>query len=381
MATGIAALMMNIHRAGGIFEPSSKAVDPISRPNVFAVLLDREPDETKLSSINLSLANHGISIGGSTPIREGSASDGAAGVLCVYFTYLLAAEEHILDRRRAMLLNHVARIFRRQGVPGRLLTSRHLSQLLALPEIGQLFATARQGDRDLDLGNEILVRDLSRNRARSSVWVVRRNGKHLVRKAYSSAHSEYVEREILAREALRDPRVLQICERHGNVLYLPYVEGDEAWSGRFFAFCPRPRAAAIFDFLGHVARSGYAMIDIGPSAFLFDARDRLAVVDFEFFASTPAAPDFALSKDYAGVFDGLPTPAKNGYRRYWYDAIGGELATVMAASPAWYAVGKALHVLTYRMPRRTLSAAEKLARQLRAHAIRLLGLRRGYFWI
>jgi hypothetical protein len=374
---------MNIHRVGGIAEAPPEADDLISRPNVFAVRLDGEPDEAKLSSINASLSDHGIRLAGSAPLREGPASDGASasGVLCVCFTYLLAAEEHILDRRRAMLLNHVARIFRRRGVRGRLLTGRHFSRLLALPGIGPLFAAARQGDRDLDLGNEILVRDLSRNRARSSVWLVRKNGKHWVRKAYSASHGDYVEREVVARAALHDPRVLQICERRGNVLYLPYVEGDEAWSGRLFAFCPRPRAAAIFDFLGHVARSGYAMIDIGPSAFLFDARDRLAVVDFEFFAAAPAAPDFAQSKDYAGAFDGLPTPAKNGYRRYWYDAVGGELATVMSASPARYAVGKVLHVLAYRMPRRTLSAAEKLARQLRAHAIRQIGLRRGYFRI
>jgi len=374
---------MNIHRVGGIAEAPSEADDLISRPSVFAVRLDGEPDEAKLSSINASLSDHGIRLAGSAPLRQGPSSDGAgsSGAICVYFTYLLAAEEHILDRRRAMLLNHVTRIFRRRAVRGRLLTARHFSQLLALPGIGPLFATARQGDRDLDLGNEILVRDLSRNRARSSVWLVRRNGKHLVRKAYSAAHGDYVEREVLARAALRDPRVLQICERHGNVLYLPYVEGDEVWSGRLFAFCPRPRAAAIFDFLGHVARSGYAMIDIGPSAFLFDARDRLAVVDFEFFAAAPAAPDFTLSKDYAGAFDGVPTPAKNGYRRYWYDAIGGELATVMAASPARYAVGRALHVLTHRMPRRTVRAAEKLTRQLRAHSTRLLGLRRGCFRI
>jgi hypothetical protein len=374
---------MNIHWVGGIAEAPPEADDLISRPNVFAVLLDGEPDEAKLSSINASLSDHGIRFAGSTALRQGTASDGAGAsdVLCVYFTYLLAAEEHILDRRRAMLLNHVARIFRRQGVPGRLLTSRHLSQLLPLPEIGPLFATARHGDRDLDLGNEILVRDLSRNRARSSVWLVRRNGKHLVRKAYSSAHGEYVEREILAREVLDDPRVLQICERRGNVLYLPYVEGEEAWSGRFFEFCPRRKAAAVFDFLEHVARSGYAMIDIGPSAFLFDASDRLAVVDFEFFTATPAAADFALSQDYAGAFDGVPTPAKNGYRRYWYDAIGGELGTVMSASPARYAVGRFLHVLTHRMPWRTVRAAEKLARQLRAHSIRLLGLRRGCFRI
>jgi len=353
-------------------------------PNVFGILWKGVPDQTIYSSINASLSQKGINAAGSTSVRESPYPDAerSGNRLTVYFTYLLAAEEDILDRQYALLLSRVAKIFRWQGVHGCLLSQPRLSQLLMSPEVKGIYATACRGDRDLKLGeDETLVTDMSRNKVRSSVWLVRRDQMHLVRKAYSSACAKHVENETSAREAFSDPRVVEIYERRGNVLYLPHIEGDEAWKGGPFEFCRRDRAAIVFDFLTLIARSGHSMIDIDPSAFLFDRNNQLKVVDFEFFNATPPAKEFALSKDYSGAFDGLPAPAKNGYRRYWYDALGGDLHAVMSASPGRYAVRRIFHIFSYRIPRRSAKALERMVRQAHAQIVRLLGLRSGRFRI
>lgn len=352
----------------------------VSGPNVFAVLLQDGASADAIFAVNSALKEKGISFAGAALVTHAPRAVGLPATLLVYFTYRLAGDADVVEARNAKLAASVARIFRRHKVHGWLLGRAHLSALENAGEAHGVVATARRGDRDLELAeDEVFVRDLSQNRVRSTIWLVRRGDRLLVRKAYGLENSRQIENEVVARDVLRDPRVVEISDRRGAVLYLPYIEGASVWNGRFFDFFPRDEARKVFDFLGDVARAGYSMIDINPSAFLFGPAADLRVVDFEFFVRTSPATNFAKSRDYIGDFSGLPAPAKNGYDRYWYDALGGDFTFVMTASPSRYAVRKAAHIFLYRVPRRTLAAVEELAKQLRAQVIRLAGLRNGCF--
>lgn len=350
----------------------------VATPNVFAVLLQDRAEADALRAVNGALKEKGFTFVGAAPVAHAPHPVTLPATLLVYFTYRLAGDADIVDARNAKLAASIARMFRRRNLHGWLLGRAHLASLETAPEVQPLIAAARRGDRDLSLADgEALVKDLSQNRVRSTTWLVRRGDLLLVRKAYGLDNSRQIENELAARDVLRDLRVVEISDRRGAVLYLPYIESAFAWNGRIFDFFPREKAREIFAFLGDVARAGYSMIDINPSAFLFGPAADLKVVDFEFFARTSPAADFSRSKDYIGDFPGLPAPAKNGYDRYWYDALGGDLAFVMNASPARYAVRKAAHIVLYRVPRRTLSAAGALFKQARAQAMRLAGLRKG----
>lgn len=353
----------------------------ISQPNVFAVLVPAGVAAQQTAALVRGLDAKGVSLVGAAREVRSPLSE-APGLLLVCFTYLVAADADILDRRNAKLTAAIARIFRRNGVRGWLLGRAHLARLAGEAEVASLLAVARRGDRDLALAeDEVFIRDLSQNRARSSVWLVRRGDALLVRKAYSLCARNQIANELAARRELSDPRVLEIAERRGDVLYLPFVETAEPWSGRLLEFFPRERARAVFDFLEAVARSGHAMIDINPSAFLFDAQGALKVVDFEFFAQTTPAQSFVQSKDYTGAFDGVAAPARNGYRRYWYDPLGGDLDAVMNASPQRYALRKLAHLLLFRLPQRLAGRAAELAKHERDRIVRAWGLRKGCFRI
>ena len=372
--------------AGTITGGRDLAKAAIAGPAVLAVMLDRDVPVATLAVVNDGLKAKGLCLAGAVAFAPPAPRFPvvATGPLLVYFTYNVPAGGDVLEPAHARVLVRLARAFRRRRVRGWLLGRAELDRLAARPEAAAVVAAAKRGVRDLDLGaDEAFVADLSQNRVRSSTWLVRRGARLLVRKAYSQCARNQIANELAARRVLADRRVVDIAERRGDVLYLPFVATDAPWRGGLLDFFPRERARQVFDFLGDVARSGHAMIDINPSAFLFDAeRGALRVVDLEFFTPTAPAASFAESRDCAGDFGGLAAaPARNGYRRYWYDALGGGLEAVMAASPRRYALMKFSHLLLVRIPRRAAEGLVRRVRGLRDRLVRLAGLRTGCFRI
>ncbi|MGE3769636.1 MAG: hypothetical protein AB7G06_01655 [Bdellovibrionales bacterium] len=335
-------------------------------PKILFCLTDATTkDGLHFEAMNTALAAKGFIFAG-----EGTTTTGK--VLLVYFTYEIAPKENIFSRRYHL---HAALL--------------PLKRAQTLAADGSAFAAlvskAKQGDRDLRLrpGDEFIA-DLSSNRARSSVWVIRRNGQKLLRKAFNAGSIAFVEREVLARSIIKDTRMAPIVLREGNVLYMPFYQTGYVWREGLLNFYPRPKAAQIFDFLGAINRQGYSMIDINPSAFLWDETGALRVVDFEFFTQTRVADDLRKSVDFIGDVGHLPAPAKNGYKRYWYDPLGGPWPRIMEYNKGTRLVVKALHLLFYRLPRRaakTLDRARKSALTYLAAArdLKAGGLKDGYF--
>ncbi len=358
----------------------------VAGPAVLAVKLDRDVPAATLAALNVKLKAKGLCLAGTVAPAPCAPRfpAAAAGPLLVYFTYHVPAGGDVLEPAHARVLVRLARAFRRHRVRGWLLGRAELDRWAAWPEAAAAVAAAERGDRDLHLkADEVFVADFSQNRVRSSTWLVRRGAALLVRKAYSQCARNQIANELAARRILADRRVVDIVERRGDVLYLPFVAADAPWRGGLLDFFPRERAQQVFDFLGDVARSGHAMVDINPSAFLFDAEGgALRVVDLEFFTPTAPAASFAESRDCAGDFGGLAAaPARNGYRRYWHDALGGGLEAVMAASPRRYALMKLSHLLFVRIPRRSAEGFARRVRGLRETLVRLAGLRTGCFRI
>lgn len=350
----------------------------VSRPNILAVVLHPAAPVDAVLAANRELEEKGIVLAGQVELAQCPSPLVPSGLCFVYFTYRLDADEDILSPREAKFALKLAEAFRKRGMTGWVLGRKQFSALETMPELQAVMDRARQGDRDLHLeDDEVFIRDLSQNRIRSSIWLIRRGREYVVRKSYSSGSIYQLRNEIEARRVLRDRRVVEIIEQRGAVLYFPYIQGGFRWRGKLLEYFPRAYAQAVFDFLGDVARAGYSMIDINPSAFLFDGAAELKAVDFEFFARTRVAPNFVESADYAGRFDGIPAPKKNGYRRYWYDPLAGELDVVMAASPVDYGLRKVSHVLLHRIPGRVVGFVGATFQQLKARAVRLARLRNG----
>lgn len=352
--------------------------EPVVRPNFFAVIPSDTVSDSAFTALNADFERIGIKFAGCVPLAPSEADPQPlkGKTLLAYFSYELGENDSILAVRNAAFLHKCVKLLHARRVCGAVVGPEMCTILLGGTPLRDAPGIAVVTDRDLTLrDDEIFLEDLTSNRARSTTWLVERDGRLMVRKAFSDTSSAFLENEMEARRALRDDRVVEILERRGNVIYLPYVRGTPVWDGHLFSFCNLKHANLVFDFLGSVSRSGYSMVDINPSAFLFDTFSGLKVVDFEFFAKTSRATDFRLSPDYLGNFNDVPTPKKNGYKRYWYDAIGGQLEFVMSASSFSLKLRQLLHLVTYRLPRRALRAIERAVNVLRNQCGRILRLR------
>lgn len=346
-----------------------KASTPIVSPFVF-VVVPTHPDWAKRAdALNSALAAKGFAAVGAPNLN----SQGSGREVVFYSTYSLAPDDDFLSARNAILLGRFANLVRAHE-----LTADILGRGLFFAEASAGNSVYVAPDRDLLLAHdEEFVADLSSNRVRSTIWLVRRSGSLVVRKALSSDYVSFADCEMAARTLLNDERVVPILERRGNVLYMPFVTGCAPVRPGLLSFCRRERASEVFDFLGHVNRLGYSMVDINPSSFMFED-GKLRVLDFEFFRPTRPASSFLDSADYTGNFDefgSMRRPAKNGYRRYWYDAVGGPWQSVSRLSPAQYRLRLLAHILLYRVPMRITGAIAKFVRHLLAQAHRLRGLR------
>ena len=321
------------------------------------------------------MAHKGFLWAGSCPDEDGKH-------IHVFFTYIFSQNESLFDEKNSLLLERIVRMLRRAHVKG-VLQARPASVVAQnLNDFADLLAKAERGDRDLTLEEkEEFIADLSSNRARSSVWLVRRQGKLMVRKAFSHSCTSFAENELTARKILQDERVVKLLFQKDCVFYFDYIEGATVWRAGLFEFFPRSHAARVFTFLTDLSRQGYAMVDINPSAFIFDRSNNLHASDFEFFCKAEPANDFSLSADYKGQFDDSEAPAKGGYKQHWHDALGGDAAVIMHESDIRYAIRKLLHVLLYRIPRRILMRIATRARITRASYVRWQGLRDGQFHV
>lgn len=288
-------------------------------------------------------------------------------------THALSGDNDILSPRNAGTLIRIAAILRSSGVRARILNSAIWESQHGW-KLGERICHQPDRDLELRLGERFIV-DLTSNAVRSTIWLVERDGGLYIRKAFSRNFRGFLENELAARRIFGDERIVEISEQQGEVLYMPFIHGSTAWDGRLFSFCDRERVRAVRAFLADLNRTGHSMVDINPSAFLFDSRGELKVVDFEFFVASRPASDFRLSCDYSGEFNTQRTPKKNGWKRYWYDAIGGRWEKIERMSSTRYRVHLLLHLISYRVPIRAARSLEQTGKLLVNRARRIAGLK------
>lgn len=353
-------------------------------PNVFVVLPAAIAAPERLAEMVLDLMGKGYicaaavtSAEACSPALEMVATGAAPPTTApawIFTTHEIAQDDDILAARHADVLVKFARILRRHGVRARILGAQAYSDLVGW-RIGDYFRA--EPDRDLTLApGERFVADFTSNAVRSTIWLIERDGDLVIRKAFSRHYPGFLDNEMAARATFGDPRIVEIRERRGDVLYMPFIRGSKAWDGRLFSFCRRDRARAVRDFLAHINRAGYSMVDVNPSAFLFDQRDGLKVVDFEFFLATRPAEDFTTSCDHTGDFDKPGLPKKNGWVRYWYDAVGGSWERIERMSDLGYRAHLLLHLVAYRLPVRAGRALEQGGKIALNRVRRMIGLKR-----
>lgn len=322
--------------------------------------------------LNEVLKHKGVQYTGSTDLDNLQALPHAPGsqvaspTLYAYFTYLFPFGADPIRLAHGRDLCMIRRIINRFGVELSLLGPEQACRLVThSDDCADLVAEAHQGDRCLSLGRgETFLADLSANLARSSVWLVRRNGKLAVRKSYSAGYEDYYQREILARQILNDKRVAPIEIAKPLVLYMPYYTNVIRWRNGMLSRYPERCAAEIFDFLEYINAHGYSMVDINHSCFVFDKEVGLRVIDLEFFTKSYPAASFRDSADYSGAFAGIRRPRCCGYHHYWYEILGGNYEQVIERRPRSSTVSFAFHVIGRRLPHRIGRKCGKLTRSL-----------------
>ncbi|MCB1506213.1 MAG: hypothetical protein KDJ47_14640 [Hyphomicrobiaceae bacterium] len=304
---------------------------------------------------------------------DATATPPANAAAWIIVTHALRRNQDILSSCNAGILVKVAAILRGNGVSARIV-SDSVWEAQRGWKIADRFHP--EPDRDLELrSGERFIADLTSNAVRSSIWLIERDGELCIRKAFSRYYPGFLENELAARRVMGDKRVVEISEQRGDVLYMPFIRGSMAWDGRLLSFCQRDHVRAVRAFLTDLNRIGYSMVDINPSAFLFDRDGALRVVDFEFFVASQPATDFLLSNDYSGKFDTKRAPKKNGWARYWHDAIGGRWEQIEQMSQPRYRAHLMFHLVSYRVPVRVGRWLERSGKLVANRVRRIAGLR------
>lgn len=351
---------------------------PDARPNMFVVVPDAIARQEALAALARDLVGKGYFCAAAIDnddkvlplVAEVALPSEAAA--WIFATHGLREHDDILAARNASVLIKFARLLRRHGVSAHILSDRIWSTRAGW-HLGDRFRA--EADRNLELRpDERYVADLTSNAVRSTIWLIDRKGELLIRKSFSRHFPSYLANELAARRRFGDTRIVEICEAEDNVLYMPFVDGCKAWDQRLFSFCRRDHARAVREFLAYINREGYSMVDINPSAFLFDGRGDLKVVDFEFFLATRPAADFGSSCDHSGQFSVPGLPKKNGWVRYWYDAVGGPWDKIERMSIARYRTRLLVHLLCYRLPVRVAHTLEQAVKAAFNQGRRVIGL-------
>lgn len=290
--------------------------------------------------------------------------DPAEGLLLVYYSYMAAPGRDVVSAPNSNLIRKISAILRRHRVRGLLLGDEAIGRLAqGWPDLAALVFRAGEGDRDLALRpGEEFVRNLSQNRLRSTVWLVRRGGQFQVRKAFSARYASHFQNELAARTIIQDDRIVPIDDTSGTVLYLPFLADHVSWGGGIFSFFPRQRALEIFDLIAAINRRGYSIVDINPDAFLWK-NGKVKAIDMEFFSRTRIAGRLEASADFTGAFHGIDSPQKGGYDRHWRDALGAPYHVVAGGSHTAIWVWRLQHVIAYRLPRQLGLFAERTVRK------------------
>lgn len=134
-----------------------------------------------------------------------------------------------------------------------------------------------------------VIKDLSKKSRRAKVEIVNYMSKEAIYKTFRPGRERFMEREILARKLKGDlSSISEILETGKNYIILKkykdilYKKSLLKQPFRNEKYMPLPVIKEVRKILSHYRSQGYELIDILPSNFLYDEKEGLKVLDFEF---------------------------------------------------------------------------------------------------
>ena len=162
---------------------------------------------------------------------------------------------------------------------------------------------------------------------RAKVEMVWYNDIEAVRKIYRPGRERFLEREILARTIGSDlPEMTPFLETGDDYIIMPFYH-DILKRDKMLPIRVLIRTREIIKYF---RKQGYELIDFKPKNILFDEKEGLKIIDFEFFQKSFHGNN-ELRGNYCwySVPDGFPgdipvsrQKQKNNYYRYWFSYTG-----------------------------------------------------------
>jgi hypothetical protein len=174
-----------------------------------------------------------------------------------------------------------------------------------------------------------VLQELTRTGIYAKVYLIDYHGTPAVEKIYRPRYRDRLEREKIAYSRLAEtidaiPKALSI---DGNSLILPFIRQSAYYDPTGWKLVPLKKIRQIIAALRQLYDAGYAVIDAHAGNCIFDADDKLWMIDFEFlYRYTERPKSFWQSFDMAGIpanFAGATPPGSPPYlTRPWLESFG-----------------------------------------------------------
>ncbi len=183
-------------------------------------------------------------------------------------------------------------------------------------------------------------------------------------KKYYFGDMAYLEREVSAREALKEfPEVVPLLAHEDNWMEMPFVDGAKEWSDRGWNLYPLKEVQEVVSFVKRVNEAGYALADWNPGTFMW-ASGKLHVVDFEYFSTFKPLGE----KDWVDLLDGenkprLANDTTCSYANTWQRVVGLSLEDLDKPLHVLYSK-RVIYLLAQRFPKYVAKTLEKSIKSL-----------------
>jgi hypothetical protein len=199
-----------------------------------------------------------------------------------------------------------------------------------IPTQVQDLKTQIQKKREDYLTKEKVLRRLPSQGAHSKVEVIEFRGRKAVKKTFAPIHKRFLEREkfVMRNFSHECETIPPLLEEGDNYIICPYYKDKLRLAERNPMIIPPKIAKAGLDILRFFFDKGYALIDFHPKNVLYDKKNGLKFIDFEYLYKYKVVPDtFDQSYDIIGIpddFDGDRVPGASPdvtYEKFWKPRI------------------------------------------------------------
>ncbi|WP_100012061.1 hypothetical protein [Lentibacillus sediminis] len=166
--------------------------------------------------------------------------------------------------------------------------------------------TARLSEEYLSNSNFEVIRDLTGNGRRAKVELIKFNGQLAVKKTYKRNFLDFCQREIFAIQkfSAKTDAVPDLLDYGVNYFIIPYYEDSLNFDKLKNKLLPLEIMREVIDTLKVFYENGYALIDFHPGNIIYDKKEGIKFIDFEFlykYKESEKPSSFEKNFDFAGI--------------------------------------------------------------------------------